>query len=343
MMYSQPSAAGPFVPFPPMGYPGPSYYQYPPPNHPVVPSYAGPANPITVQNPVKAVSDDARVLEFQEAAGRRARHDSNHSEAWLRQRSENGSSGSYPGSGFHQAALSTSSGSSASDLLEKDPAVISVGLKTDHRVNQGMPLPSERPQYSRPAQEGSLMALIKGRQSSEEQNAGVETVATAKTASLAGSHDASASQPDPKGNTSDTHAALESSTHLTQGERNERQGREQNLVSRDGTDGSTTNLSSPHENSETSDASRSYPRRNYLRVQLAATHSGGKETVWVGGLYPDIDRAKLTQLLESFGEVKMISNIFTRDRETLKAFAFVTYVSPLCLSSRDDALTHRHH
>lgn len=342
-------STGSIITVPPSGQPGPFSYQSLSAHYPVTPWVPRPYDPMIAQNPVKMMSDDARVLEFQEAAGRKVNNGSNNLEASLPRSSESSSHGRLSVSEYHMAPRSSASSHSshqqpASELLEKDPAVISVGFKTDHATNYDHVLLREGHQCARQENEGSLMALIKNRLSPKQQKypAGVSHITNHD--SLAESYHAIAQTKSPNGNKVKLNDAADSSSHRTDCQGKETDSNEPESVSQEVTsempDYSSINSNPPHESSEIANVGQLSQKPNYHRRQPMTGCSEAIDTVWVGGLYPEMDQVQLTQLMESCGEVKMISRIFTRDCETPRAFAFVTYVQLELL--RDYALMYCH-
>lgn len=91
-------------------------------------------------------------------------------------------------------------------------------------------------------------------------------------------------------------------------------------------DCATTRSNSSQGKFKFSNARSSTFQGNYYRNRYDTSHSDGKDTVWIGGLYPELGEAKVKEIFEPYGKITKVSKIFTRDSETRMAFAFVTFV-----------------
>lgn len=176
---------------------------------------------VTVPNPVKTVSDDARVLEMQEAASRRILDDSNALEVSLSQQSAK-SMGKLPDPELHSSALLGSNSrilceKPTSSLLDKDPAVISVGVKPDRALEPNDHHSAD--DHRRPQDEKGrfLASLIQKDQTLVQQPSTPAVTEIGETDSLAGSHDAKVHQTNHKcDNVRTPPNAKEPPTHGTQ-------------------------------------------------------------------------------------------------------------------------------
>lgn len=331
--------AGPIIAFPPTGQSGPFFYQYIPPNHRVIPRFPEPFRPVTVQNPVKAVSDDARVLEMQEAAGRRVHADFNNQGAPLRHPSGTVYNGKYPDSALHNSAHSTSTSSSpgshqqpATYSLYRDPAVISVGFKTRHGLSQDRHHPADIDQHPQPEKEGSLTALIEIHRSPGEQPSTLVNLETTQIDRLAESHLANAHETYQKYDNINALDEREIRPPLTQIKDEESYGHERKPVLQNvnphpqNCSGSRSN--SLHGTSEIASISQSSLQLIDHQNQHGTSYSGGRLAVWVGGLRPEISQAQVKEIFEACGEVTKVSSIMAqKPKQKLDmpfAYTFVT-------------------
>lgn len=290
---------------------------------------------MTVPNPVKTVSDDARVLEMQEAANRRILDESNNLGGSLLQLSEK-PVGKLPDPELHGSALPitnshVSSEQPATYILDRDPAVISVGSKPDRALDQSDHHSADVHPSPRDEKGGFLASLMQKHQSPVEQPPTPPVSEIIETDSPAGLHDANAHQTHHQSNNVKTPSnAKESPTHGTQSESIESSGHKEEFFDRKVTsDGEkqAVDLSQPiHENFKSSDTHSASFHDNSYRNRSDTSNSNAKDTVWVGGLYPTVTEAKLVEIFEPYGEIKKVSKVFARDGETSWAFAFVTYV-----------------
>ena len=327
--------AGLIIANPSPGQSGPFLYHHLAPNHRVIPWTPTLYDRVTVPNPVKTVSDDARVLEMQEAASRGILDDSTNLGVSLRQPSANVldrlPDRELPSSALPSSSSHVSCEQPANYLLDRDPAVISIGPKPDRALNQNDHQPSDVHQRPQDEKGGFLASLIQKHQPIVQQPSTSAISEITESDSLARSYDANAHQTYQKcDNVKSSPEAREPPTHGTQSTSKERSGQEQEPVIQNMASNvqsqATTRSNSLHGNIKLSNTSSSPVQGNSYRNRPDTRHSIENETIWIGGLYPEISEAKIREIFESYGEIRKISRVFTRKCETLRAFAFVTYV-----------------
>lgn len=292
---------------------------------------------ITVPNPLKTVTDDARVLEMQEAAERRSLNDSIKLGDTLDQPSET-AIGKLPDPELHVSALPGSNShicceQPANDLLDRDPAVISVGSKPDHALDQSDHRSADVHQSPQDEQGGFLASLMQKNQSLAQQPSTPRVSEIIEADSLAGLHDANAHQMHHQSkNVKTPPDTREPPTHGTQSESTESSGHRQELFDRKMTSNGQKHAidqSQPiHRKFKSSNTRSTSFQGDHHRNRSDTSNSNSKYTVWVGGLNPKITEAKLMEIFGPYGEITKISKVFTREGETPWAFAFVTYVYP---------------
>lgn len=335
--HAQTLGAGPIFAIPPTGPPGPFFYQYIPPDHRVLSWPPKFSRPVTVQNPVKTVSDDARVLEMQEAAGQRVGVDSNNQEPPFGYPCGFVSNQKYPDSALHRSAYSTSTSSSpgfhrqpATYSLYGDPAVISVGYKTNHGLSQDHYPPADVGQHPQPEKEGSLTTLIETHRSPSEHPSTLVNSVTTQIDTLAESHVENAYATHQKYDSINAHDEREITPPLTQVKDGESHGYEQKPVLQNVSphmqDSSASRSNSVHEPSEIAGISQSSLRLDDPQNQRGTSHSGERLAVWVGGLHPEISQAKVKQIFEPYGEVAKVSSVIAPKKKYDKPFAY-TFVT----------------
>ncbi len=348
--------AGPIIAIPSPGQSGPFSYQHPPLNHRVIPWPSIPSNPVTVQNPIKTVSDDARVLEMQEAVGRWVLNGPTNLGTSLHKQPGMVSHARFPDSHLQNSALPGSTASSfrqqaASYPLDKDPAVISVGFKTYHAPDQGhystdsrKRLHSEYDRY--------LTGVTNVHRSSEQQTCMEIPSEMAEKDSLPESHvGANTHRSYPESNKVNSHVVAASPTSLPHGEDgmhvptqsfdHEPKPFRHDMTSN--TQDCSTMKSNPGTaNGGIPNSSQPSFQGTHHEIKPPCSHFSGNYTVWVGGLNPETTPAEITQIFESYGEISRISKVFTREHEGTKAFAFVTYVLYTAQLLGNDILSHSH-
>ena len=309
---------------------GQPFHHYSPPNHHAWSPTS--QDPVTIPNPVKTVSDDARVLEMQEAASRRISYDSNHPEGSHRQPPAN-AFGQLPDPGLHSSPPSgsdsyVSSEQPASRLLDRDPAVISVGLKPDRALNHSDHHSTDVHQSPQDENGGFLASLMQKDQPLVQRAPILAVSEITESDVLPGSRDANATHH-KRNNVKTPPDATELPQHETQTERTDGSGHKKDPFDRNmasAVDEHAIARSKPiHEKSKSSNTRTSSLQGNYSRNRSDTSQSNGKDTVWVGGLNPEIVEAKVVEIFKPYGEITKVSKIFARD-EIPWAFAFVTYV-----------------
>lgn len=311
---------------------GQSFHQYSPPNHHAWSPTS--QDPVTIPNPVKTVSDDARVLEMQEAASRRISYDSNHPEGSHRQPPTN-AFGQLPDPGLHSSPPSGSDSyvpceQPASRLLDRDPAVISVGLKPDRALNHNDHHSTDVHQSPQDEKGGFLASLMQKDQPLAQRAPILAVSEITETNILSGSHDANATHH-KRNNVKTPPDASELPPHGIQTKSIDGSGHKEEPFDRNmasAADEHAVARSKPsHEKSKSSSTHTSSSQGNYSRNRSDTGQSNGKDTVWVGGLNPEIMEAKVVEIFKPYGEIIKVSKTFVRD-EIAWGFAFVTYVQP---------------
>jgi hypothetical protein len=321
----------PIIAIPPAGQSGPFSYQYMPPNHRVIP-WPSRSPYLAMQNSAKPVSDDARVLEMQEAASRVVARDTNNLAVPLHQQPGNASCGNLLGSGLRDSSLHSATSpiflqQAASYPLDKDPAVISVGIKTRSGINGDHHAHADTYHRLNPGNEGSQAIPIQEYHSSKQQPSVPITSDISEKDSLTEPEIAANAHRAYERNTNIKAAVVEEPAILVgkpvYGANSLIQNCDQDRgpsLQKKLWDTRVNLINGSDSMSEISSRSQRSFQDDYQKNQPATN----KNTLWVGGLCPRTTQSQLEQIFEPFGEILRISHVFTREQEG--AYAFVTYV-----------------